>query len=54
MSYVTRSLLAALARFEHDARYEHRLSRSEIAAELIKLRQDGREHAREQLLAHYG
>ena len=53
MSMSTRKLSAAIARFEHEARFENRMSREEIAHELRKLREDGREHARAELLLHY-
>jgi|GEM_PF-2854084 len=53
MSQSTRSLSASIALFEHEARFEHRMSRQEIAAELRKLREDGREHARQELLRNY-
>lgn len=53
MSMSTRKLSAALARFEHEARFENRLTRQEIAEELVKLRRQGRDFARAELLRHY-
>lgn len=53
MSHVTRSLLSAIARFEQEARFEYGLTRQQIAAELLKLREQGREFARAELLQHY-
>lgn len=53
MSQSTRKLSVAIARFEHEARFGHRLTRQEIASELVKLRQAGREFARSELLANY-
>jgi hypothetical protein len=53
MSMSTRKLSAAIARFEHEARFEHRMSREQIAYELRRLREDGREFAREELLRNY-
>ena len=53
MSKSTRKLSIAIARFEHEARFEHGLTRQEIAEELAKLRSQGREFARAELIRVY-
>lgn len=53
MSQSTRSLRSLIYRFESEARFVAGLTRDEIAAELRKLRQEGREFARAELLRWY-
>lgn len=53
MSQVTRLLFVAIARFEQEARFTYGLTRKEVAVELLRLREQGREFARTELLRHY-
>lgn len=53
MSQVTRSLFVAIVRFEQEARFTYGMTRQQVASELLKLREQGREFARIELLRHY-
>lgn len=53
MSQVTRLLFVAIARFEQEARFQYGLTRKQVVIELLKLREQGREFARAELLRYY-